>query len=405
MKIHLVPEVASGLGEDTFWTWFKREFPNSEFISRKSKVGFNDVILQYSTMGKSAYPDNTICLLWELYPEMRIILKSNIWDGRIARIAESAKYSNKLTTTSKIMTDYYKNYGNIDVLPIGVDTEIFKPLKNIDELKNKYHIPLKTKIGIWAGTTHEMKGFDKFLKYKISHPDIFWIIIWKWSRESSPLRDKNCLNFTQIPQTQMNELFNCGDFFLSTSRLRPFYMTEWEALASNLEFIILDGIKKDFIPNKNPRNQIFKYGWDRVSAKKKWLKYINLVSQQKTLIMFVRFQIYKTLDELTKIRSIVKDGLKKLLYKVNPIYKKVSILSGKIDNLEKMVANLSANFDIVSSEDIVKYSGKNIDLNKKLDNIIDRLDDLHKTRGSVLNDRINSIAESINLIEKKIINR
>ena len=41
MKIYLNPEVASGLGEDTFWMWFKREFPNSEFLSPNSSKIFN----------------------------------------------------------------------------------------------------------------------------------------------------------------------------------------------------------------------------------------------------------------------------------------------------------------------------------------------------------------------------
>ncbi len=330
MKIYLAPEVASGLGEDTFWTWFKREVPESEFLTPESKISYKDVILQYSTVGKSKYPNNTICLLWELYPEMKVQLESDIWNDRIEKINESIKTAKKMTVTSEIMVEYYKDAGKIDVLPIGVDTDVFKPLKNKAELRKKYGIPVKGKIGVWAGTTHEMKGFDKFLEYKKQHSEIFWIIIWKWAQEAAPIQDPKCKNFIQIPQQQMNELFNCGDFFLSTSRLRPFYMTEWEALASNLPFIILDNIQKDFNPSNNPREQVMALGWDRKTTKEKWLKYINAFSQEKTSLDYIKFQANYIKD--IKFTLPLKRILKKL-FLLHPIYRKAQSIENRLNEI------------------------------------------------------------------------
>lgn len=347
MKIYLNPEVASGLGEDTFWMWFKREFPNSEFLSPNSNLKYNDVILQYSTMGRPKYPKNTICLLWELYPEMKKVLGDDTWDSKIAKINESVNFSYRAVVASELAIKYYRDSGKkIDVLPIGVDTDLFRPLENKNELRKKYDIPQKKKVGVWVGTTHKMKGFDKLTGYMNKHPDIFWILIWKWEQESLDIRKNNCRNFVKIPQMEMNELFNCADFFLSTSRLHPFYMAEWEALAANLPFIIIDNVKKDFLPGKDPRKQVFRYGWDRKSTKKIWLKYINKFSQEKDFFDWFVFMIKKWFWNLkflingftfSDFKKVIKLKLKNILVKVSPTYRKINNLETDLNEKYKNI--------------------------------------------------------------------
>lgn len=272
--IYLSPEVASGLGEDTFWTWFNREFVNSTFgnITKRNKA---DVELRYSTLGGTRFGSNTIGLLWELYPEMKTQLHSNQWDNIIDRIYHCARTCNYLVVSSRLMVDYYKDFGHVDILPIGVDTELFKPLGYKKELRLKYGLPQNAKVGFWAGTTHKMKGFDKLLRWKKDNPDIYWIIVWKQADEAGYL--PGALNKTKISQVELNELMNCADFFLSCGYLRPFFMVEWECMACNLKPVILDNIKKDFIPSLNPRDDLFRLGWDRPSAKILWEGYINNV--------------------------------------------------------------------------------------------------------------------------------
>ena len=68
---------------------------------------------------------------------------------------------------------------------------------------------------------------------------------------------------------------NCADFFLCTSRLRPYYMTELEAMSANLPFVFTETIEKDFIPSNSPRQDIFKYNWDRNTVKQKWIAIFN----------------------------------------------------------------------------------------------------------------------------------
>lgn len=370
MKIYLNPEVASGLGEDTFWTWFKREIPNTEYLNVNSKIRYNDVILHYSTMGESKYPHNTICLLWELYPEMKKKFNSNMWDSRISKIDEAIKSSRKITVSTSFTIEFYKDLKNIEILPIGLDTDIFKPLINKNVLRKKYGVPTDKRVGVWVGTTHKMKGFDKLLKYRKQNPDIFWIIIWKWEQESLHVNDKNCISFVQISQKQMNELYNCGDFFLSTSRLRPFFMSEWEALASNLPFVVLENITKDFVPSMNPRKQVFELGWDRKTAKKRWIEYINKFNKEKSGIEYVRYvsfqilNIIKSLNILFQIRIsnlikakrnfklIVKNNLNNFLCKINPLYRRTC-------RIEKMIIERDRQYSLDIKQ--ILYNQESID--------------------------------------------
>lgn len=170
------------------------------------------------------------------------------------------------------MVPYYEKFGKVDVLPIGVDTDLFKPMDK-ESLRNKYGISLNKKIGFWSGTMHPMKGIQNLLKYKEENPDIEWIIVWKQPSDAGHVDGAN--NFTLVSQPELAELMNCADFFLSCGLLRPFYMVEWEALSCNLPFVILDDIKKDFVPSTNPRDDIFRLGWDRKTAKETWRKYLE----------------------------------------------------------------------------------------------------------------------------------
>jgi glycosyltransferase involved in cell wall biosynthesis len=271
--IYLNPEVVSGLGEDTFWMWFKREFPSASFTVPK-KLTFDDVLLQYSTLGFPRIPGKTVALLWELYPEMREVFKANTWDSKIAKVFECAKFCTHRTVSSPLASKYYSEFGTVDVLPIGVNTDLFKPRKNKDALKEKYGLPPDREIGFWGGTTHPMKGYSRLLEYAKNYPDIYWIVVWKWNMEADHFQGGH--NYVKISQEMMSELMNCADFILFTGLLRSYFMLEWEAMACNLPVRLFDpSFERDFIPSKKPREDVFYHKWDRVAAKILWSKYLE----------------------------------------------------------------------------------------------------------------------------------
>ena len=265
--IYLNAEVKSGLGEDTFWTWFEREFPSSKF---EVPVTLNDedIVLRYSTLGFLPIEGKQVALCWELYPQMKQFFDIDMYSTIMDRIYSTARYSTYRTVATKNSVKDYERFGSVNVIPIGVNTELYKPMDNKKELRDKYNVPKNKKIGIWIGTYHPMKGFSELLKYARNNPDIFWIIIWKWQKEA--LEMPNAINFVQIPQQQISELINSADFFLSTNKLGSYFMSEWEAMACNIPFIIIEGLKREFYPSDNPRDDVFNMGWDRHSVKKQW---------------------------------------------------------------------------------------------------------------------------------------
>lgn len=270
--IYLNPEVVGALGEDTFWSWFKREFPSSTF-SVPYRLRHDDIILRYSTLGFVGRAGKSLALLWELYPEMKACLESAEWDGRIEKTNECARYSTYRTAASKLVIPYYGAYGVVDILPIGVDTDLFHPMSGKPALREKYGIPQDREVGLWCGTTHPMKGFDLLRSYAAQNPDIHWVVVWKWSAEAGNL--SGAINLTTVSQQALSELMNTADFFLCTSQLRPYYMVEWEAMACNLPMRVIGRGDKDFVPSQNPREDVLAHHWDRPTAKKLWAQYLE----------------------------------------------------------------------------------------------------------------------------------
>jgi hypothetical protein len=271
--IHLAAEVVSGLNEDTFWTWFHREFPASKFSQPRWRLGKNDVVLQYSTLGAPRFRERSVALLWELLPDMKEVFRSDLWDTKIQKTHECARGCRHRVVATPLAVRHYEHHGPVDVLPIGVNTDLFKPLGDKIALRRKYDIPVGQRVGFWCGTTHPMKGFHRLLEWRRDHPDVHWIIVWKQPSEAGRL--PGATEFTLVDQQRLAELMNCADFFLSCGMLNPFYMVEWEAMACNLHLEILDGREKDFVPSPNPRDDIFRLKWDRPSAKRLWTEYLE----------------------------------------------------------------------------------------------------------------------------------
>jgi len=272
--IYLSPEIASGLGEDTFWTWFKREVSNTTFddVNRAQE---NDIILRYSTKG--IIPPNikakSVALCWELLPEMKVKLNSNSWDHKINVTYQVANSCDRRVVASRLSIPYYEHCGKIDIIPIGVDTNLFKPSSDKESLRLKYNLPLDKEIIFWGGTNHPMKGFQNLLKFKQDNPQYHYICVWKTPGEATLLEGFS--NHILVKQEILSELMAASDYILCCGLLQPFYMIEWEAMSCGLKPIILNNVEKDFVPSLDPRKDIFDQGWSRDQVKVTWEKYLN----------------------------------------------------------------------------------------------------------------------------------
>jgi hypothetical protein len=270
--IYLNPENPGHLGDDTFWTWFKRVFPKSRWDWQNAKAG--DVVLQYSVLGRYEGPAKYVALCWELYPEMQRVLPASIgnWDDKVARCLACAAGTEWRTVPTATTAHYYERFGRVEVIPLAVDTDVFTPLNRTEELRAKYGLRAKGPIGFWCGTTHHMKGFDLLQAHAAKNPEIDWIVCWKQPSEAGHLEGAH--NTVSILQPHLNELMNCADFVASTGRLKPLFLVEWEAMASGLMLWNVDGVDREALTGSS-RKHVFEQFWDRRTAKRLWSDYLE----------------------------------------------------------------------------------------------------------------------------------
>ena len=217
----------------------------------------------------------SVALLWEPHPEMKGPAETDEWDSILKKVYECARLCTYRAALTIGSTKYYSEFGSVDVLLIGVDTDLFKPCIDKQEGRAKFGLPQDVEIGFWGGTAHPIRGFDRLIDYSRSNPEIEWVCAWEDEGEVRGLPGSH--NYTHIDQKLLSELLGCCDFFLSTGAPASFFMIEWEAMACGLPVRIRDDAtnRRDFIPSSNPREDVFDKKWDRKTAKSIWGKYLE----------------------------------------------------------------------------------------------------------------------------------
>lgn len=272
--IYLNPEVKTSDNEDTFWDWAERVFPKSSFCV-PTKLNDNDIVLRYSTLGFLPVAGKSVALCWEMYPQMqKLYFNDQYAIGKLQRINETARYCTYRSVATEQNADYYKRFGSVEVIPIGVDTDFWKPINNKKELRDKYNIPLGKRVGIWVGSLHHMKGFANLLQYVSQNPDIFFVIVIGRNNKSL-MNFPNSNIFMDISQKILVELMQLSDFYLCTNRLSSYYMADWEAMSCNLPFEYWTEVKPEFIVESNPRDLVFQHKWSRELVQRKWENFFD----------------------------------------------------------------------------------------------------------------------------------
>lgn len=272
--IYLSPVVYKVPGVDTWWEWFERNF-NSTSLNLPNAYNPDDIILRYSTKGAiHAAPGKSVALCWELLPELKRVFNTSRWDAVIKTTYETAKSCDRRLITTEFSRKDYEAFGKVDILPIGVDTDLYRPYTEEEKhkMRVKYNVPLAAEVGFWCGSTEPMKGSAIVQQYANEHPNIYWVIVWYGSNGFFNI---NGQQHFAVPQVKLAELMNCANFQLSASLLRPYYIVEYEGMACNLKQRKVMDLKKDFEVGDNPRDIIFEKQWDRTTCKKLYEDYLN----------------------------------------------------------------------------------------------------------------------------------
>jgi hypothetical protein len=265
------------LDDDNVWRWFKRELKGSWWRGEDFSDG---VLINNSKHSLNSYPDNVVNYHLELVIE--ILEKCTkpaphydpkIWKGSDSEILKTCKNSKITVIPSKLMYKPYKERcRSLEVIPIGLNTDIWKPL-DIDKktLRAKYNLPENKTVGFWSGNAGIWRGPDLLNEYARGK-DIHWIINWYRGPEFDMPTSRT--EVFKADQKTINELYNASDFYLCTNKLGPYYMSDWEAIASGVD--IIDVVEMERELGTNPtRDKMMALGWDRKDAINIWNSFLN----------------------------------------------------------------------------------------------------------------------------------
>jgi len=196
------------------------------------------------------------------------------------------------------------------VIEEGINTEKFKPVENKKELREKYNIPLDKKVGIAVTKFIPQKGWDILANLINKFSDIHWIVVLTTDVESKP-KLKNVSLFKKVDPELMPELYNCADFFISTSLVESFGLSPIEASACNVPIIVfktgfawdwwderlgyrvdkwnveefgkaVEEMKNSDLKEFSPRETLIKKGFTLERMKKDWKEFVEKVLNKQT---------------------------------------------------------------------------------------------------------------------------
>ena len=292
---HSIKGVVSN--EETLWSLLEQNIPNSRGISsdalsipiqKELERLKPDLIIQNSNLGKISNK-KTISFLQDPFIEMKQnfdsvstrirlkILGVETYADKIKKQSESLQNSIRVTN-SNYMKNLYKKFGDFQVIPIGVDQDIFRQLDKI-ELRKKYKIPLNKKVNIFVGSQHSVKGFEKIKKMIQDDPNIFWVLVLK---DSKIKNGHNFICFEKVSHNILVELYNCADLCVSRSTTESFGLALVEAMFCGIPIDTPKvGIFWDWEPDfDNPRKAAIDKGLDKNSWMNNWRDLINSCLEQ-----------------------------------------------------------------------------------------------------------------------------
>jgi len=278
--------------EETIWSRLQGSIPdavgistNSLTISIKEKIDElkPTLVLQNANLGYcSEY--KTISFLQDPFIEMikkcqplSIFLRSKLrgretYQDKLKKQKESLKNSIRVTN-SNYMSHMYQELGDFTVIPLGVDSELFRPMDKI-EMRTKYNIPKDKIVKIFVGSQHPVKGFESIKKMISENPDEFWILVLK---DNLIPNGKNYVVFNKISQNILAELYNCADLCVSKSVTESFGLSLVEAMFCNIPVDVPKiGVFWDWEPDmNNPRKSAFEKKLDMNSFIGNWKNFLN----------------------------------------------------------------------------------------------------------------------------------
>ncbi len=193
------------------------------------------------------------------------------------------------------------------IIEEGIDTEVFKPVENKEELKKMHKLPTDKKIGIVVTRFIIQKGWSIVSELINKFQDIHWIVVLSEGMGVKP-KLKNVTLVEEADSLVMPRLYNVADFYLSASPVESFGLSGAEALACNIPIITyktgfawdwwdnrigtrvdnwdykdFESAVKNLFNNKKyePRKALIEKGFTKEVMEKNWKKFVDEVLKKK----------------------------------------------------------------------------------------------------------------------------
>lgn len=268
-KVALCNDLVTGsMGEKVLWNYLLEAIP--ELIG-----------IDFRTVGEGGnYAQKARQYIESHYPHLAVIIQNATYidtvdDNRytiaflqddlrsMGRPSEqqeqNLKKAKKLVTNSQRTAQAYSEY-SFEIIPIGVDSQLFQPLPR-DEVRRNFGFSSET-IGIFVGEFSEVKGWSKIIECIQAYPEIVWILVSKYNQS---YHAPNVRVFNRISQEHLSKLLNCADFFIIGSPVETQCLSAVESCLCNVPVIMKNvGIFSDFSPEERAQAGIF--GEDFIGA-------------------------------------------------------------------------------------------------------------------------------------------
>lgn len=143
-----------------------------------------------------------------------------------------------LATNSVEMAAYYPEF-NLDIIPIGVNADLFCPCKDENErhsLRKMFDLPADAHIAIFVGAFNATKGWPTLEPIICERMDIFWVLVSKIGTDKCNFA--NTRTYNQIDQTMLSNLLKCADFYVNASPSESLCLAALEAAFCDLPIIM-----------------------------------------------------------------------------------------------------------------------------------------------------------------------
>ncbi|WP_153730570.1 glycosyltransferase [Sporosarcina obsidiansis] len=177
--------------------------------------------------------------------------KSKRIAGFTKRILEEAAYI--ITVGEKLKSDVIQDYGispqKVEVMSMGVDTSVFKPMGQ-EEVRLLLNVPLNEQVLIYVGNVIEAKGLlelvDAYYRLKKSYDDLLLYIVGsqKDQRFVDVLKEKitnegdEGISFREpVSQTELAKWMSAADVLVLPSYHEGFGLVALEALSSGAKVV------------------------------------------------------------------------------------------------------------------------------------------------------------------------